>query len=158
MFARGQAASVEVTLVVSGATTPAAPAEEAAPESESPASSRSHGPTTLTWIGAGVAGAGVIAGSITGAMVLSKTSQLRGQCPGNVCPSSSFDSLDSTGTLATVSTVSFVVAGVGAGVAIVSLVVGHGTSAPEPAAAPPSAGLRLTPWVGLGSAGVKGSF
>jgi hypothetical protein len=153
----GQTASVEVTLVASGATTPAAPAEEASQES-APPSSRSHGPTTLTWIGAGVAGAGVIAGSITGAMVLSKTSQLRGQCPGNVCPSSSFGSLDSTGTLATVSTVSFVVAGVGAGVAIVSLVVGHGTSTPEPAAAPPSAGLHFTPWVGLGSAGVNGSF
>jgi hypothetical protein len=154
----GQTASVEITLVPSGSTTPAAPAEEAPSESAPPSSTRSHAPTTLTWIGVGVAGAGAIAGSITGAMVLSKTSQLRGQCPGNVCPSSSFGSLDSTGTLATVSTVSFIVAGVGAGVAIASLVVGHGTAAPEPAAAPPTAGLHVAPWVGLGSAGVRGSF
>jgi hypothetical protein len=48
------------------------------------------------------------------------------------------------------STAGFVLAGVGAGVAVVGLV--RSTRRPEP----PSAGV--TPWIGLGGAGVAGRF
>jgi hypothetical protein len=160
----GQTPSVDVTLSSSGATAvpiaAPAPVETAAPEAEAPASTLSHGPDTLTWIGIGLAGAGVIAGSVTGAMVLSKTSSLHSQCPDHVCPTSSFGSLDSAGALATVSTISFVAAGAGAGLAVFSLVIGHdaGSAPAEQAPSTPASGLRVTPWIGLGRAGLRGVF
>src|SRR5205814_1915981 len=72
--------------------------------------------STVTWIGIGVAAAGVVAGTVTGVMSISKKGTLESECNGTRCPPSSNDTIKSASTLATVSTVSFVVAGVGAGV------------------------------------------
>lgn len=106
-------------------------------------------PRTLTWIGFGVAGAGVLAGSITGIMSMSKKSDLESACNGTRCPPSANDTLSSANTLATISTVSFIVAGVGAGVGVVSLFL---------AKPPPPNAARVEPWIGAGAAGVRGSF
>jgi hypothetical protein len=141
---------------------------------------KSHGPTLLTWIGAGVGGAGLLAGSITGLMSISLTSKLKSECSQGACVSGTQGGNDyaSANSLATISDVTFVVAGVGAAVAVASLIIGHsegdgatkardnaapageGETPSDPSAAPaaPQSRLRVVPWVGVGSAGVVGVF
>lgn len=137
-----------------------------------------HSPSAITWTGIAFAGAGVVAGTVTGIMTLSKASSVKKDCTGEgkTCTSQpGISELSSGNSLATIADISFAVAAAGAGVAIVSLIVGHkspgaATSAPaatdpeaapaEPAAAPPASEshLHVTPWIGLGSAGVFGTF
>jgi hypothetical protein len=125
---------------------------------EQPSVARSHGFDTLTWVGIAVGGAGVISGTITGLMSLSKTSSLANECPGNVCPPPAHGDHDSASTLATVSTVSFIVAGAGAALAVVSLVAGHDEPTAAPAQPSTASQTRVVPWLGLGAAGVRGTF
>jgi hypothetical protein len=136
-----------------------------------------HSPSAITWTGIAFAGAGIVAGTITGIMTLSKASSVKTECVGDgkFCTSpQGISDLNSGNSLATVADISFAVAAAGAGVAIVSLIIGHkpsgaATTAPptdpeaapsEPAAAPPASEshLHMTPWIGLGSAGVFGTF
>jgi hypothetical protein len=140
-----------------------------------------HTPGVLTYGGIVVGGIGLVAGAVTGIMTLSKASTVKSTCkgPNNTCTDQTgIDALNSGNSLATVSTIGFAVAGAGAVVAIVSLIVGHkapeGASAPAnvppadpdaaPAggdAAPPPATeshLHVTPWVSVGSAGLFGTF
>jgi hypothetical protein len=137
-----------------------------------------HTPGTVTWGAIVVGGLGLVVGSVTGLMTLSKASSVKSEC-GNAsktCTSpGAISDLNSGNSLATVSTVSFAVAGAGAAVAVVSLIVGHRPPEAAPASAPPAdpdaapAGepaappaseshLHVTPWVGIGSAGVFGTF
>ena len=113
----------------------------------------SHKMRTLAFIGFGVAGAGVIAGTITGLLSMSSTSSAQNGCRNNLCPPATYSDLDSAHQMATISTVSFIVAGVGAGVGVVALIIGDKPSAPTP-----TTGRTFTPWIGLGSAGLRGSF
>jgi len=106
----------------------------------------------LVYVGFGVAGAGLIAGSITGLMHLSKVSSIKEQCPNDKCPPSAHDTYDSAKTLATVSTISFAVAGVGVAVGVIGIL------SPSKAAPPATGAVRVTPWIGLGMAGLNGSF
>ena len=119
---------------------PIVPPPRGAPEApDTQAGSRtSHSPGLVTWIGVGLAGAGVIAGSVTGLMAIPKTSGLTGECANHVCGPTAHSDLDSANTLATVSNVAFAVAGVGAAVAVVSVVVGHEAPA-EPTGEPATA-------------------
>jgi hypothetical protein len=155
---------VQVTLAATGAPAPPDQPEQpppAAPD-EPPPPTRSHSPTVLTWIGVGIAVAGVATGAVTGALSMSKKSKVAGECGNDVCTSSSSDSdLSTAYTLATVSDIGFAAAGVGAVVAVVTLAIGHQTSS-EPAAQPPAqtgqTRLRVLPWIGMGAAGVNGTF
>jgi len=163
-----EAEKKDVTLTFVARASPAstiAPAPEAAtsgapgsPTPEQPPVARSHGFDTLTWVGIAVGGAGVIAGTLTGVLSLSKTSSLSNECPGYVCPPSAHGDHDSASTLATVSTVSFIVAGAGAALAIVSLVAGHDEPTASPAQPSTASHTRVVPWLGLGAAGVSGTF
>jgi hypothetical protein len=76
----------------------------------------------VTWIGLGVGAAGVLSGTITGIISISKTNALEG-CEGDQCPRSQQSDIDSARTFATVADVSFVVAGVGLAVAAVGYFV-----------------------------------
>jgi hypothetical protein len=156
----GEQKQLEVALVATAAPpaekteTPPAPTEPEVPE----APARSHAPGTVTWIGIGVAGAGVIAGAVTGYMSMSKKSSLDSSCANQICGPDSYSDLDTARTMATVADVAFAAAGVGAAVAIVSLVIGH-EEASAPASQPPAAtSLRVIPWLGLGGGGVRGTF
>jgi hypothetical protein len=152
----GEQKPVEVALVATGVP---APVEETPPtEGEAP-HKKSHSPNVLTFVGIGLAGAGVIAGSVTGLVSISKKSSLASQCPNQICGPSSYSALDSANLFATLSDVSFGVAGAGAALAIVSLIVGHGEAAPPPPPPPPpSSSWTVTPWVSGSTAGVRGSF
>jgi hypothetical protein len=166
---------LEVTLVPTGA----APVVVETPPPAEPQTTTKHvhSPTLVTWSGVGLAGAGVIVGTITGVMVLSKKSTLNSECMNKVCAGSSASDLDSANSLATVSTVGFIAAGVGAAVAIVSLALGHDqvvASEAAPAAtpdtpaaspetppdgpAPDAAKLTVTPWFAGFAGGLRGTF
>jgi hypothetical protein len=138
-----------------------------------------HTPGPLTYGGIIVGGIGLVGGAITGVMTLSKASAVKSDCtgPNKTCVTSQSQSeLNAGNSLATISTIGFAVAGAGAAVAVVSLILGHkapdaapanapaaepGTapSGDEPAPPPASEShLHVTPWVGVGSAGLFGEF
>lgn len=170
----GEKKPVDVTLVAT--ENPAQPAQvpetpppapETPPPAPEPTTTRSHRPTLLTYAGFALAGVGIAAGTTTGLMSMSTTSSLSSSCPNHVCGPSSYSDLDSANTMALLSTISFAAAGVGAAVAVVSMIVGHEEASPAPAEPPsdaqpagsPSAfRVHATPWIGLGSAGVSGTF
>ena len=108
---------------------------------------------TLSTIGFGVAGAGLLVGSITGIIAINKAGDLKSQCTNNVCPLSLQQNIDSSKRLGTISSISFALAGVGTAVAIIGLILPIGRST---ASAPSRPGV--SPWIGLGIAGVEGRF
>lgn len=101
--------------------------------------------------GAVVAGAGLVLGSVTGIMSLSKTSSIKSNCAGNTCPPSQQSNIDSASSLATISTIGFVVGGVGAAAGVIGLLMWQGESKAPQAAS-------VSPWIGPTSAGVRGTF
>jgi hypothetical protein len=155
----GEQKPVEVVLTVA-AIPEQVEGPPAAPEPEAPPpTTKSHSPTILTWAGIGLAGAGVITGTVTGLMSMSKKSALQGECANDVCGPSSYSDYDAANTYATISTIGFIAAGVGAGVALVSLIVGHEEPSAAPAMPPQGeTGLVVRPWIGVGAGGVSGSF
>jgi hypothetical protein len=106
----------------------------------------------LRWGGIGIAGVGVVAGTITGIISLSAASAAKHGCVDHQCPPSTWSDLDRARTTATISTVSFVVAGLGLGAVGVSLLL------PGAPAAKAGGAARVEPWIGAASAGVRGSF
>jgi hypothetical protein len=106
----------------------------------------------LAFAGFGVAGAGLVLGSVAGIISFSKGRELDTACAGLRCPPSAQPLVTSGRTWATVSTLSFALAGVGAGVGIVGLVL-HSRENRVPPASP---GARLG--FGLGSVTLEGRF
>lgn len=111
-----------------------------------------RGTSTLTYVGFGVAGAGLVVGSVAGLLAFSKLPAAKDGCVDNRCPPSAQSSLDASKSWGTISTIGFVVAGAGAAVGVISLLSGH----PEPRSVAGSPRAAL--WFGVGSAGVSGAF
>jgi hypothetical protein len=174
--AEGEKKDVALAIVSGGGSEPGGenpPAEGGGPEAPHTVV---HSPGALTWSGIVVGGVGLAVGGITGIMTLSKASSVKKECPKMVCTQDpGISDLNSGNSLATVSTIGFAVAGAGAALAVVSLIIGHKAAEAAPANAPPAdpdaapAGdapappaaeshLRVSPWVGIGSAGVFGTF
>jgi len=148
----GQALEQQVTLVAapSGAPRPPVPAaEEATAAPVAPDASRT---SPWVYVGFGVGAAGAVAGSITGAMSLSKTSSLKDHCPGNVCPPQLSGERNTASTLATIADVSFAAGIVGAAVGVVALLTGAKHVEEKPRA------VTIHPWVSFGSVGLTGGF
>ncbi len=133
-----------------------APPPPPAPETPKPAEPPS-GLGTVTWIGIGVAGAGILVGSITGLMAMSKTSSAKERCEDTRCPPETHDELGSARTMATISTISFGVAAIGAGAAVFGLLT-RGPSEPAPKSAHIGPLREVRPLIGVGSIGIGGSF
>ncbi len=121
-----------------------------------PAKPEEKGPTktnALVYVGFGVGAVGVVAGSVTGILALGKASKVDTACHQTTnCPASAKSDVTSGRTLGTISTISFIVGGVGALVGV------YGLLTPVKTAAPPQTGLVVRPEVGLGWAGLNGSF
>jgi hypothetical protein len=166
-LAEGESRSVTLKLpavaappppVTPPAATPAAPVEPAPVPPPSPAAPQADlgpGPgglqRTLGWVGLGVGGAGLLFGGITGMMVLSKKSKLDdGDCLDGGCGPSAWDAVDSYNSYRTISTVGFVVGGVGLAAGAVLLI-----TAPSRSERPQA---FVSPYLGVASAGVTGSF
>jgi hypothetical protein len=118
------------------------------------------GNKTLAFVALGVGGAGLIAGSITGLMAMSKTKDLEDLCDDDkVCrDEDSFDEYDSANNLATISTIAFGVGIVGVGAGVILLVTSGGKAEPAAKTHFTHAGVTYRPWIGVNSAGVSGSF
>jgi hypothetical protein len=94
----------------------------------------------------------VIVGAITGVLSLSKVSDLRQSCPQNQCSSAEQGAINSAQSLGTTSTIAFVLGGVGAAAGTVLFVHPWGARAAD------SSTASITPWIGIGGAGVAGRF
>jgi len=151
----GEQKQVEITLVSTGA--PAVQAPRGTPDTAG-SSRTSHSPGLVTWVGVGLGGAGVIAGSVTGLMAISKAPGLTSECANHVCGPTAHSDLASANMLATVSDVAFAAAGVGAAVAVISLVVGHESSVEPPAEPPAASGPTAHLWLGPGAVALRGTF
>jgi hypothetical protein len=173
--AEGEKREVALTLVAGGGENPEPGGET--PDNTGP--KNVHTPGALTYGGIVVGGVGLVAGAITGVLTLSKASSVKSECtgPNKTCTTQGgISDLNAGNTTGTISTVSFAIAGAGAAVAIISLIVGHKPAGAVPASAPPSdpdanppaeptepapateSHLHVTPWIGVGSAGVFGTF
>jgi hypothetical protein len=152
----GEARDVALTIV------PAAPLAQS-PQTPSPAPTTPEGPSSgsggglspVFIAGVGVAGAGLIAGAITGGIAMGKASSARNECgPSLMCPTAKdYSDVTSGRTFGNVSTVSFIVAGVGAVVGVIGFIISphdHEQSAAKSGAVGPS--------IGLGGPGLQGTF
>jgi len=100
-------------------------------------------------------GVGVVVGAVTGIVALGKHSDLKTQCPGGSCDTSTSQStLSSYNTMGALSTVGFIVGGVGLGGGLaLFLLAPKSDSKPASTASP-----TFRPYIGFGSAGAVGTF
>jgi hypothetical protein len=92
----------------------------------------------------GVGLAGVVAGSILGAVAISKNNDAQGHCLGSVCDASGYSSGNGATQAATASTIAFIAGGVLAATGILLLVTSPSSST--------SARIAVTPALGPGAA------
>lgn len=142
---------------------PARPAAESAPPERAPATGAASYTLvqtdadggsarlqkTLGWVALSVGGAGLVTSGLTLGLALGKKSDLGDDCSNGRCSPTVEDEVESYSTLRTVSTVGAIVgiAGVGGGLALLL------TSKRETEST-----SAVVPWIGLGSAGVTGTF
>ncbi|HEU4539132.1 MAG TPA: hypothetical protein VFS00_33655, partial [Polyangiaceae bacterium] len=137
------------------AAAPTAAPTVAPPPAPAPAPERSSTPRLVAYGALGVGAAGLVAGSVLGALTISKSNDLEGQCPNKQCATpAAQDDLDGASRLGTWSTVAF---GVGA-VGLVGGVVLLLTSSPGASASAAAPGPAVRPRVGFGSLGLEGTF
>lgn len=123
-----------------------------------PRSGASPLPKILIYGGFGLGAVGVGVGSVTGIMSFSQVSDVKKDCPNDVCPPSRQGDLDSAKSLGTISTIAFIAGGVGVGAGIIGLVLQSKESSSE--SAPPGASAKATvrPELGPTWMGLRGSF
>lgn len=103
------------------------------------------------WIGIGLAGAGLVAGGVTGGLAVAKKGTVEDLCPSGACGTTEgADALDSATALAHASTASFVLAGAGAATAVLTWALTKDTTA--------QGAQAWAPLVGPGFLGLRGSF
>lgn len=127
---------------------PPAPVTTTAPPAAPPSPNR-----TPAYVAFGIGGAGLLVGTITGIVAISKKGSL--ECPNNHCPPSQHDKLDSANTMATVSTIGFGVGLAGAALGTVLLLTSGKTEAPARATV---GRFTAQPFVSGQTAGIAGSF
>jgi len=149
--AEGKAA--ELTLTVP----PPPPAPPPPPEVPSPAPVQRS--TLVLKLGFGTAIAGAAVGLFTGASALVKKGQLDGECnAAKQCGPENGGAPDlfTARTYANASTIAFSVGAAGLVVGVIGLVTSRGDGRPAPSKGDYDA--RIAPWLGLGAAGVHGTF
>jgi hypothetical protein len=146
------------------AQAPPPPVAEAAPVETPPAAAPPPEPFALSRVmvygGFGLAGAGVILGTITGIVSLSTTSSIKnsGNCVGDTCGPKEYGDISSANAMATVSTVSFVAAGIGGVAGVVGLLLQSPATPANPDVQAARTTPHVEPWLGIGSAGLRGRF
>lgn len=107
---------------------------------------------TVGWIGVGVGVLGISAGFTTWMLALDKRADLNDTCPDRTCAPTpeNTDSLDAYETFRTTTVVMLVAGGVALGGGLAVLLTAPSRKAPRAQA--------IEPWVGAGSAGIRGAF
>jgi hypothetical protein len=123
-----------------------------------PAAEHGSGNKTLAYVLLGVGGVGVVTGSVTGLLALGKKGDL--DCPDKKCSGAAADDLESANTMATISTIGFAVGVPAAALGTILLVTGSSGSSRQSGSKTSESAQRFaaTPYVGVGSAGVSGTF
>jgi hypothetical protein len=167
-LADGQSQSVALTLepdplaVSAPPVTPLAPATTTAPSPgggapDVPAAQPRSKVPAIVVLGAGAVGLAV--GSVFGILALGTKSTLDGACVNKSCPASSQSDINSLGTNATISTIGFGVGIVGVAVGTILFVTSSGSSNSTSASIKAKAlQPHATPYLGLGTAGLTGTF
>ena len=106
---------------------------------------------TAGWVGVGLGVAGIAVGSISGIVAWDKSNDLESRCPDRVCPSEAWDDNDSYHRWRNVSTMGFSVGTITLGTGVLLLLTSPSEGQERDTA-------KVEPWVGLGSAGVRGGF
>jgi hypothetical protein len=118
------------------------------------AANRSETPwRTVAYVSFGTSAAGLLLGTVTGALALSTKHTAETGCIDGRCPPSTWESIDRAHTYATISTVGFATFGAALGLGFTSLAL-----APTRDASASGSSVRVRPSVGLGYAGVDGTF
>jgi hypothetical protein len=131
-------------------TTP--PTKPLAPLADEPPQPRGKGQIVAGAVTLAAGGVLGILGGVFGGMALSKKSTLDGVCQSGQCPTTSQGDIDSMKTFANTSTALVVIGGAAAVTGVVVLVTAPSDKAPK------KARIDVHPFVGLGAAGVAGSF
>jgi hypothetical protein len=149
----GEAKELALTVVAPAevAPPPPPPGGGTAPPGETKEEKKTSPLAIGSFVVAGVAGT---IGIFTGLAASSGESDLENKCLNKQCGRELHDDLDSARSLGTTSTVAFVIAGVALGTGLVITLTGSKKSA---AAAPP-ARASVSPVVGFGGAGLRGTF
>lgn len=129
MVAEGEKKSLTLTLARDpNASVPPAPSAKPAQEPAPPQPNEATTHTTTSgdastvqqppnrtpaFVALGVGAAGVVTGSVLGLMAMQQHSDLKDDCPGNVCPAERQADLDGARKLGNVSTIAFAVGGAG---------------------------------------------
>lgn len=139
----------QIALVATPAAPPPAPPPPiAAVSTPAPAvDSGSHAQRTRGYVGLVLGGSALVAGTITGVMSFSETSNAKRNCPGNVCPDRLRDTLETADTLANVANVLLPLGLLGVAYGMVELL----TLPDEPEAA-------LSFSIGVGGATLRGKL
>ena len=95
--------------------------------------------------------AGLVAGGVFGGLALSAKSDLETECPNRMCPPGSYSKDDDALLLGNLATAGFAVGAVGAALGAYLWFTATPSDESERAA-------RVEPWVGVGSAGLAGTF
>jgi hypothetical protein len=127
-------------------------ATQAQPVQPPPPATSSAPNRAPAFVSFGIGAAGLVFGSVFGALALSDKSRLDSACTDKVCPPSSQSDIDAMHRDSLLSTIGIGVGVVGAALGTIFLVSGHGDEGPK------SGGIDVRPWFGVGSAGVGGTF
>src|SRR5262249_35610218 len=107
---------------------------------------------TAGWIVAGVGLAGIVLGGVAGGFAISKKSDLdKAGCTGGFCPVSTKPDVDTYDVLLPATSAGLIGGAVLLTAGLVPIIL---SAAQRPAAT----GVRWSPFVGLGSAGIQGTF
>jgi hypothetical protein len=143
-----------VTIDLKPVTTEPAKRDETPPSSSGPSAL----PKVLMYGGFGLAAVGLGVGAITGVLSISKVSDVKKDCPNNICPAGRQSDIDSAKSLGTISTIGFIVGGVGVATGVIGIVLQNKQGHSEAAPAGASAKLTVHPDLGPTWAGLHGTF
>jgi hypothetical protein len=138
---------------------PAPAAAQPQPKDSAPQPGKSSTLRTVSYVTMGAGLAGLVVGGVFAAKSHDKRVQGDDLCPGGTCKTTDKDKLDSLDSEATsagqLATTGFAVGGAALAAGVVLFFVSGSKPAPARAAHHAPA---VTPWLGLGSAGLRGSF